>query len=95
LPPDIYHWASATIDYFLGAYESASASLARMQNPQSAARVVAAVEAMKGDFERAAQFRDIFMASHPEFRVADYHVPMRRPEDRKHYLEGLRLAGFH
>jgi tetratricopeptide (TPR) repeat protein len=94
LAPDVYHWVSATADYFLGDYRSASEGLRRMENRESAARVVAAVEAMNGNLEEAARFRDIFLAGHPGFRLEDYMFPQRRPEDREHILEGLRRAGF-
>jgi hypothetical protein len=94
LAPDVYHWVSATADYFLGDYAAASKALRRMQNRESAARVVAAVEAMNGNLEEAARFRDVFLTGHPNFRLADYMFPQRRPEDRQHILEGLRRAGF-
>lgn len=94
LAPDVYYWVSATADYFLGDYESASATFKQMQDREPAARVIAAVEAMNGNMEEAARHRDIFMAGHPDFRIADYMFPQRRPEDRAHILEGLRRAGF-
>ena len=93
LAPDVYHWVSATADYFLHDYASASASLRRMQNPEPAARVIAAVEAMNGNPDGAARHRDIYLAAHPDFRLADYMLPLQ-PEVREHYLEGLRRAGF-
>ena len=94
LAPDLYFWVHATADYFLGDYASASAMLRRMKNREPAARVIAAVEAMNGDLEEAHRHRDIYLAGHPDFRLDDYMIPQRRPEDRAHYLEGLRRAGF-
>ena len=94
LAPDVYYWVSATADYFLGEYEAASHMLRRMTNREPAARVIAAVEAMNGNLKEAARHRDIYLAAHPDFRLADYMFPQSRPEDRKHYLEGLRRAGF-
>ncbi len=94
LAPDLYHWVSATADYFLGHYAAASVALKRMRQPESAARVIAAVEAMNGNLDEARRQRDIYLAAHPDFRLADYMFPQRRPEDRAHYLEGLRRAGF-
>lgn len=93
LAPDVYYWVSATADYFLSNYASASASLKRMKNPEPAARVIAAVEAMNGNLEEAARHRDIWLAAHPDFRLADYMLPLQ-PEVREHYFEGLRRAGF-
>ncbi len=93
LAPDVYYWVSATADYFLGEYAAASDMLARMSNREPAARVIAAVEAMNGNLEEAGRHRDIYLASHPDFRLADYGIP-HRPADREHYLEGLRRAGF-
>lgn len=94
LAPDLYHWVSATADYFLGDYAAASGALKRMSNREPAARVIAAVEAMNGNIEEATRQRDIFLSAHPDFRLADYMFQQRRPEDREHYLEGLRRAGF-
>jgi DNA-binding SARP family transcriptional activator/tetratricopeptide (TPR) repeat protein len=94
LPPDQYHWISGTVYYMLGDYGTASASFKRMKEPEGAARFIAAVEAMNGNIEEAHRHRDIFLRNHPDFRLADYMVPQRRAEDRAHYLEGLRRAGF-
>ena len=93
LAPDVYYWVSASADYFLGEYAKASDMFKRMNNREPAARVIAAVEAMNGNLEEAARHRDIYLASHPDFRLADYMI-QHRPEDREHYLEGLRRAGF-
>lgn len=93
LAPDVYYWVSATADYFLADYASASRTLSRMTNPEPAARVIAAVEAMNGDLATAARYRDMYLAAHPDFRLADYMYPLR-PEVRDHYFEGLRRAGF-
>lgn len=94
LAPDLYHWVSATTDYFLGKYASASASLDRLKEKEPAARVIALVEAMNGNLAKAHKYRDIFMQSHPEFRLEGYSIPQRRKEDREHFLEGMRRAGF-
>lgn len=93
LAPDVYYWVSATADYFLGDYAKASDMFRRMANREPAARVIAAVEAMNGNLEEAHRYRDLYLASHPDFRLADYRIP-HRPQDREHYLEGLRRAGF-
>lgn len=95
LPPDQYHWISASADYLLGNYAAASSSFAKMRERQAAARFIAAVEAMNGDLTEAHRQRDIYLRSHPDFRLNDYMFPLRRPEDREHVLEGLRRAGFH
>jgi DNA-binding SARP family transcriptional activator/tetratricopeptide (TPR) repeat protein len=95
LAPDLYYWIAGTADFFLGDYASASLKLSTMQEPQSAARFVAAVEAMNGNLPRAHAYRDAFLGQHPEFRVADYHVPLRKKAHRELYLEALRVAGFH
>jgi tetratricopeptide (TPR) repeat protein/TolB-like protein len=94
LAPDLYHWVSATTDYFLGKYASASASLEKLNEKEPAARVIALVEAMNGNMAKAHRYRDIFMRSHPEFRLANYSIPQKRREDRDHFLEGMRRAGF-
>ena len=94
LAPDNYYWIGATADFFDGDYAAASVKLAAMERPESAARVVAAVEAMHGDLQRARRFRDLYLQEHPDFRVEDYSIPLRRSEDRQRYLEALRTAGF-
>lgn len=95
LAPDLYYWIAGTADFFLGDYAGASLKLSTMQESQSAARFVAAVEAMNGNLPRAHAYRDVFLAQHPEFRIADYHVPLRKKAHRELYLEALRVAGFH
>jgi hypothetical protein len=65
----------------------------RLRNPESAARIIAAIEAMNGNLKEAARQRDIYLAAHPEFRLADYIFPFKK-EQLDHYFEGLRLAGF-
>jgi tetratricopeptide (TPR) repeat protein len=94
LPPDQYHWISGTAHYMLGDYAAASQSFRRMKEPEGASRFIAAVEAMNGNLIEAHRQRDIFLRNHPGFRLADYMVPQRKAEDRAHYLEGLRRAGF-
>jgi DNA-binding SARP family transcriptional activator len=93
LAPDLYYWATASADYFLGNYGAASDMLGRMRNREPAARIIAAVEAMNGNLEEAARHRDIYLAQHPDFRLADYLFPLK-PKEHGHYFEGLRRAGF-
>jgi DNA-binding SARP family transcriptional activator len=93
LAPDLWHWSSASADYFLGNYSQASKLMRGLKNPEPAARVIAAIEAMNGNLEEAARHRDIYLAAHPEFRLADYIFPFKR-EQLDHYFEGLRRAGF-
>ena len=95
LAPDLWHWVRATADYFLGDFDEAAARLGRMRDPEPAARVIAAVEAMRGNLDEAGRYRDIYLAAHPGFRLAEYMIPQRRRQDRELYLEGLRRAGFH
>ncbi|MEO7221017.1 MAG: tetratricopeptide repeat protein [Devosia sp.] len=93
LAPDLYYWVTATADYLLGHYSAASAMVNRMKNREPAARFIAAVEAMNGNLDAAAKHRDIYLAQHPDFLLADYLFPLKR-ENRDHYFEGLRRAGF-
>jgi hypothetical protein len=64
-----------------------------MKNRGPAARFIAAVEAMNGNLDEAARHRDIYLAEHPDFRLADYLFPFK-PRELEHYFEGLRRAGF-
>jgi DNA-binding SARP family transcriptional activator len=93
LAPDLYYWVAATADYLLGRYPAASEMVNRMKNREPAARFIAAVEAINGNLEAAARHRDIYLAQHPDFKLADYLFPLKR-ENRDHYFEGLRQAGF-
>jgi DNA-binding SARP family transcriptional activator len=93
LAPDVYYWVSASADYFLGNYGQASVLMKKLKNPEPAARLIAAIEAMNGNLEEAARQRGIYLAGHPEFRLADYIFPFKR-EQLDHYFEGLRIAGF-
>ncbi len=93
LAPDLYYWATASADYFLGNYAAASEMAGRMKNREPAARFIAAVEAMNGNLEEAARHRDVYLAEHPDFRLADYLFPFK-PKELNHYFEGLRRAGF-
>lgn len=93
LAPDLYYWVSASADYFLGDYAAASEMAGRMRNREPAARFIAAVEAMNGNLEEAARHRDIYLAAHPDTRLADYLFPFK-PDQKEHYFEGLRRAGF-
>ncbi len=93
LAPDLWYWISASADFFLGNYSQASKIMKGLKNPEPAARVIAAIEAMNGNVEEAARHRDIYLAAHPEFRLADYIFPFKK-EQLDHYFEGLRRAGF-
>jgi DNA-binding SARP family transcriptional activator/tetratricopeptide (TPR) repeat protein len=93
LAPDLYYWVTGTADYLLGNYSAASEMVNRMKNREPASRFIAAVEAMNGNLEAAARHRDIYLAQHPGFKLADYLFPLKR-ENREHYFEGLRRAGF-
>lgn len=93
LAPDLYYWATACADYFLGDYAAASQMVRRMKNQEPAARFIAAVEAMNGNLDEATRHRDIYLASHPDALLADYLFPFK-PLQKEHYFEGLRRAGF-
>jgi tetratricopeptide (TPR) repeat protein len=93
LAPDLYYWGIAATDYQLSHYRAASEMINRMKNREPAARFIAAIEAMQGNLAEAARHRDIYLAQHPDFRLADYVMPLKR-ENREHYFVGLRRAGF-
>ena len=95
LAPDEYFWIGATAEFFLGDYASASATLTRMKRPEAAARFIAAVAALTGDRQTATHYRQIFLSRHPDFRLADWRMPLRNKADKERYVEALRLAGFH
>jgi tetratricopeptide (TPR) repeat protein len=94
IAPDLYHWASASADYFLGNYAGASAAVQNIRNREPASRFIAAVEAMNGNLEEAGRLRDVYLSEHPDFRLADYIYPFVKREQLERYFEGLRRAGF-
>jgi DNA-binding SARP family transcriptional activator/Tfp pilus assembly protein PilF len=94
LAPDLYHWIDATSHYFLGDYEGARQSIARMKTPDSAGRIAAAAEAMLGNTALARRHKDRFLAENPDFRLDHYVYPIRDRADREHLLSGMRAAGF-
>ena len=92
--PDPYNWIGATVDFFKSDYAEARAKLMRLSNKQSAARLIAAVAGAMGDVDTAKEYREIFMTRHPEFRLANWHLPLRGEAARQKYLDALRNAGF-
>jgi tetratricopeptide (TPR) repeat protein len=94
LAPDLYFWINGTIRYFLEDYDAAAISFNKMKQPDAASRARAAVEAMRGNRQGAKSLRDSYMARHPEFRLANFMIPLKDPIAREHYLQGLRSAGF-
>jgi len=94
LAPDAYNWIGATIDFFLGDGREAMTKLMRLDNKEAAARLIAAVAASVGDDEMARKYREVFMSRHPDFRLADWYMPMRGEAERQRYLHALRRAGF-
>jgi Tfp pilus assembly protein PilF/TolB-like protein len=94
LAPDLYFWINGTIRYFLEDYDAAAISFNKMKQPDAASRARAAVEAMRGNRQVAKSLRDSYMARHPEFRLANFMIPLKDPIAREHYLQGLRSAGF-
>lgn len=94
LAPDEYNWIGATIDFFLSDGAAAMTKLMRLHNKDAAARLIAAVAASNGDAGTAEAYRRIFMARHPDFRLANWYMPLRGTHERQRYLDALRRAGF-
>ncbi|PZM16271.1 SARP family transcriptional regulator [Rhizobium tubonense] len=96
LCPDLYHWTAAGANYYLGRYEQALASVARMQNGEPAGRLSAASWAMLGNQKKARSFVRKVRESYPEFDVDEWLsiVPIKEQWQKDHYREGLLKAGF-
>jgi tetratricopeptide (TPR) repeat protein len=85
IAPDSYQWIGATIDFFHDDGTAAMSKLMKLENKDAAARLIAAVAASNGDNETAATYRGIFMSRHPDFRLANWHLPLRGAEARGNF----------
>jgi DNA-binding SARP family transcriptional activator/TolB-like protein len=96
LCPDDYWWTAGGAYYLLGDYKLAIERLMRMSDTRPANRLIAACWAMLGDKAEALKYVRRVRQEHPDFRIEDWLaiVPFRYAEQRAHYEEGLRRAGF-
>jgi DNA-binding SARP family transcriptional activator len=96
MPPDWYWWVLGTADYFLGHYAAATQSLLRIRTIPGASRLTAAAAAMAGDTETATRYRRRWLELYPDSRVADIpkFMPHANRQDMRHFMHGVRRAGF-
>ncbi|MGE3874953.1 MAG: DNA-binding protein, partial [Parvibaculaceae bacterium] len=96
LSPDYYYWTAGGAKYLFEDYSKAVDYLSRMQDQSPAYRLLAACWAMIGDTGKANDYARKAMDLHPDFRIENWLsiVPLRNPQQRKHYAAGLKLAGF-
>lgn len=94
--PYWYYWTLARALYMMKRYDSAIASVQKIKDPPYDLNLVLAVcYARKGMIKEAQAEVQKFLKFEPTWTVKDsarYH--WKNPEDQKHWLEGLELAGL-
>ena len=93
---DTYHWTKGAAHYFQFNYGEAITSILRMRDQTPALKLLAAAYAQRGDKAEAGWCKTRTMDVYPDMTVAKWTdiVPFRDPRQVKHYVEGLREAGF-
>lgn len=96
IAPDDYLWTDGAIRFFEGDYHGALTSLRRMQVPETAARLVAAVAAMAGERDTARRYRNLELRQRPGFSIAAWLgvMPQRSADHARLYAAALERAGF-
>ena len=95
-PPDYYWWSGATIAIRRRRFEEAIELCARMENDESAIRVLAMGHGFVGDTAMARHYGRRVMDTYPGMSALDLArlAPDRRQEDVEFCAQGLRLAGL-
>jgi tetratricopeptide (TPR) repeat protein len=92
--------AAALAHVFAGRYDEAVShaerALSERPNSHLALRAAATSNALSGRLEQARSFTARLRRIDPAFGVSNLRdvTPLRRPEDRAKYAEGMRLAGL-
>jgi tetratricopeptide (TPR) repeat protein len=96
LIPDHYHWCAASMNYQLRRYDLAIETIAKMTDKTCALRLLAASHAKLGQRQEAQRCVRKVMETYPDFSIGRWIaiVPNRNADDKRHYADGLRLAGF-
>jgi DNA-binding SARP family transcriptional activator/tetratricopeptide (TPR) repeat protein len=96
LIPDHYQWCAAGMNYQLGRYDLAIETIAKMTDNTCALRLLAASHAKLGQRQEAQRCVRKAMETYPDFSIDQWIaiVPNRNAHDKRHYADGLRLAGF-
>ena len=93
-----WHYSFYLIAYFTNhQYEDALAIYERIENPQvSYYRWIAPTYAYLGRLEEAREAGAKYREHYPNFDLEEHlsRIPFARKEDKAHYGEGLRMAGF-
>lgn len=78
------------------ALEWTASALAHQQGWRTAILISAAANAYLGNFDEARKFVDQIRKHDPTMSVSSLgtFLPFRRPQDRKTWIDGLRLAGL-
>jgi len=96
LCPDDYRWTAGGAYYFLGQYDRSIGHLRQMSDTLPASRLLAASYAMAGDARSARRYVSRALEEHPDFELDTWLsiIPIRDPQRRQHYRDGLEAAGF-
>jgi tetratricopeptide (TPR) repeat protein len=94
--PDMYWWWAAGMHYQLHRYQEAVNCALKMKDQRPAMRLLAASYAQLGEKSMARGYVNKTLEVYPDFRVEHWLsiVPNRNADDTRHYMDGLRSAGF-
>jgi tetratricopeptide (TPR) repeat protein len=96
-PPDYYHWFRGFTLYAARRYQEAAEALQGIATKLSGSqRILAAALARLGRIEEARREAGAFLASNPNFSIAQWArtQPFRRQEDLQLFVDGYRKAGL-
>ena len=95
LIPDNYYWQAAGMNYQLGRYDIAIETILKMTDKTCALRLLAASHAKLGQRQEAQRCVRKVMETYPDFSIDRWlAIVPNRPDEKRHYADGLRLAGF-
>ncbi|WP_264211450.1 adenylate/guanylate cyclase domain-containing protein [Leisingera thetidis] len=94
--PDQYLWHLGGAYYNLKQYDAVIETLTRMNNPTEGQRMLAASYAQLGKMELARDMAARHREAHPNFSLDRWTKvqPDRLEEDTRHFVDGLKKAGF-
>ncbi|SON56085.1 DNA-binding transcriptional activator of the SARP family protein [Hartmannibacter diazotrophicus] len=96
VPPENYWWTAATIYFQMGRYQECIEAVDKMNHPMPALRLAAASWALLGNKAKAEACAQQVLDVYPDFRIEKWLslISIRSAEDKRHYEQGLRAAGF-
>ncbi len=96
LAPDIYWWAGASIAMKREEYSTAVELCGRMENDESALRILTVSHSLNGDLEMAKQYGRRLQENYPEMTARQLSLlsPNRDPAVNEKFYQAYRLAGI-